>query len=217
MSVSQSVVDLKYDDIDWLMGINFFGVVSGTKAFLPAMLRENRGVIVNVSSIFGVVAIPSQSMYNASKFAVRGFTESLQWELAARGSENNVWAMCVMPGGVATNVARSARFYLAPDGKSDLNAAMARFDSVARTSPESAAQQIIAAITEKKQRRLFIGHDARALSCLQRVLPGSYWKVLDALQHLQTFVEKKTQAGREWWAGSKGGGKTKAAVGKKVA
>ena len=175
--------------------------MSGTKAFLPSMLRANKGCIVNVSSIFGIIAVPSQSAYNASKFAVRGFTEALQWELQARRDKGDcqVWAMCVMPGGVATNVARSARFYTAPDGNIDAAMSHAKFDSVAHTSPEAAAAQIIAALAAHQQ-RLLIGHDAKTLWCLQRVLPGSYWRVVESMQNAQKWTEIKAIQARAWWA-----------------
>jgi len=176
VSVSQTVAELRYEDFEWLMGINFWGVVHGTKAFLPHLLKNNKGHIVNISSIFGIVGVPTQSAYNASKFAVRGFTEALRQELTGSG----VAVSCVHPGGIKTNIARSARFYQGTDGQQDANQAAARFDRLARTSPEQAAQVIIEGIKSGRP-RILIGGDARLLDGIQRLLPASYPKLLAKL------------------------------------
>lgn len=176
VTVSQTVAELRYDDFEWLMGINFWGVVHGTKAFLPHLLKNNEGHIVNVSSIFGIVGVPTQSAYNASKFAVRGFTEALRQELSGSG----VAVSCVHPGGIRTNIARSARFYQGPDGKQDANRAAARFDKLARTSPEQAAREILDGIKSARP-RILIGGDARLLDWIQRIFPTSYPKLLAKL------------------------------------
>lgn len=176
VAVSQTIAELRYDDFEWLMGINFWGVVHGTKAFLPHLLTRGEGHIVNISSIFGIVSMPTQGAYNASKFAVRGFTEALRQEL--HGTAINI--SCVHPGGIRTNIARSARFYQGIDGRTDATKAAARFDKLARTSPEQAAQIIIKGI-HARQPRIMVGADARFLDHLQRLLPASYPRLLGKL------------------------------------
>lgn len=176
VAVSETVADLTWDDFEWLMGINFWGVTYGTKAFLPGLLAQNDGVIVNLSSVFGIIAVPTQGAYNAAKFAVRGFTEALRHEL--RGT--NVKAICVHPGGIRTNIARSSRFYKDPLGNTNAGAMADRFERMARTSPEKAAATIIAGI-ERGQPRVLIGADAVLIDWIQRLLPVRYYAVIDAL------------------------------------
>ena len=176
VAVSQTVAELRYEDFEWLMGINFWGVVYGTKAFLPLMTAQNDGVMVNISSVFGIIAVPTQSAYNAAKFAVRGFTEALRHELAGSG----VRAICVHPGGIKTNIAASARFYVDPDGISDQKKAVAHFAKMARTTPEQAAQTIVDGI-EQGRERVLIGGDARLIDLIQRLMPVNYWKPMQAL------------------------------------
>ncbi|TXH05661.1 MAG: SDR family NAD(P)-dependent oxidoreductase [Nevskiaceae bacterium] len=176
VAVSQTVADLSYDDFEWLMNINFWGVVHGTKAFLPMLQAQNDGVIVNVSSVFGIIAVPTQGAYNAAKFAVRGFTEALRHELAGSG----VKAICVHPGGIKTNIAAAARFYVDPDGVSDHRKAAAHFAKMARTTPEQAAQTIVDGI-EHNRERVLIGGDAKLIDLIQRLMPVNYWKPMQAL------------------------------------
>ncbi len=173
VALSQTIEDLSYEDFEWLMGINFWGVVYGTKAFLPMLRAQDDGVIVNLSSIFGIVTLPTQGAYHAAKFAVRGFTETLRQELSGTG----VSAVCVHPGGIKTNIARAARFYVSATGDSDRDKATRDFDKLARTTPEQAARTIIEGI-EKRSPRVLIGADARMLDRLQRWLPVAYPKVL---------------------------------------
>lgn len=173
VSVSQTVVDLTYDDFEWLMGINFWGVVYGTKAFLPHLLKNNDGHIVNVSSVFGFIGVPTQSAYNASKFAVRGFTEALGQELAQTG----VRVSCVHPGGIKTSIARSARFYRDHKGNQDASRSAANFDKIARTTPAEAARVIIDGV-KRDQPRILIGADAHLIDSVQRLLPVSYTRIL---------------------------------------
>src|SRR5690349_6225564 len=109
VAVSQTVDALDYKDFEWLMGINFWGVVYGTKAFLPMLTEQNEGAIVNISSVFGIIAVPAQAAYNSAKFAVRGFTECLRHELKEAGSQ--VKSICVHPGGIKTNIVRNARVF----------------------------------------------------------------------------------------------------------
>jgi NADP-dependent 3-hydroxy acid dehydrogenase YdfG len=176
VAVSQTVNDLSWDDFEWLMGINFWGVTYGTKAFLPTLLAQNDGAIVNLSSVFGIIAVPTQSAYNAAKFAVRGFTEALRHELVG----TNVKAICVHPGGIKTNIARASRFYKDPLGNADAEAARARFDRIARTTPEKAAETIVTGIEQGKP-RVLIGGDAWMIDQIQRLMPVRYHAVMDAM------------------------------------
>lgn len=176
VAVSQTVAELTYDDFEWIMGINFWGVVYGTKAFLPHLLKNNEGHIVNVSSVFGIIAVPTQSAYNSSKFAVRGFTEALREEVA----QTNVRVSCVFPGGIKTNIARSARFYQDMQGMQDPRRAAANFDKIARTTPAEAALVIINGI-KRDDPRILIGADARLLDRVQRLVPASYSRLLSKL------------------------------------
>ncbi|MDT4846234.1 putative oxidoreductase SadH [compost metagenome] len=176
VAVSQTIAELSYTDFEWLMNINFWGVVHGTKAFLPHLLKNDAGHIVNLSSIFGIVGVPTQGAYNASKFAVRGFTEALRQELSA----SKVAVSCVHPGGIKTNIARSARFYQGINGKCDANRAAADFEKLARTTPQQAAQVIVHGIKAKRP-RILIGGDAHLLDWIQRLLPASYPNVLSKL------------------------------------
>ena len=141
VATSQTIAEGSIEDDEWVTDVNFGGVVHGTRAFLPILERQGSGVIVNVSSVFGLVGIPGQSAYCASKFAVRGFTESLRRELMLAGS--GVSACVVHPGGVRTNVARNARYHSDPMGRGlTREQAVAQFDAIALTTPERAAEII---------------------------------------------------------------------------
>src|SRR4051795_6284634 len=136
VALSQTVAEAAPEDDEWLMAINLDGVIHGTRAYLPILLEQNSGAIVNTSSVFGLAGIPTQSAYCASKFAVRGFTESLRHELRGSG----VRAVTVHPGGVKTNIARNARVYADARGLGrSANEMAAEFDRLTRTSPERAA------------------------------------------------------------------------------
>jgi short-subunit dehydrogenase len=176
VAVSQTVNELSWEDFEWLMGINFWGVTYGTKAFLPMLLAQDEGAIVNVSSVFGLIAVPTQGAYNAAKFAVRGFTEALRHEL--RGT--HVKAICVHPGGIKTNIARASRFYQDPLGNTSAADMGERFERFARTTPARAAQVIVRGI-EKGRPRVLIGGDAVFIDQVQRMMPESYAGVMDAL------------------------------------
>jgi short-subunit dehydrogenase len=167
----------EYDQsqMEWLMGINFWGVVRGTRAFLPHLKRQPLAHIVNISSIFGIVAPAGQSAYCSAKFAVRGFSESLRHELAM--SKSSVRLTVVHPGGIATNIARRA-----PAGTHLRNPMSAeevgdRFAKVARTSPQVAALRIIRGI-ERNEPRVLIGADAKLMEIVQRLRPVTYWSLL---------------------------------------
>ncbi len=177
VALGATVEGESYEDLEWLMGINFWGVVYGTKAFLPHLKASGDGHIVNLSSVFGLISVPSQSAYNAAKFAVRGFTDSLRMELEIEGA--NVSCTTVHPGGVKTNIARRARVddsvtALAGDNDSDIGD---DFDRLAMTTPAKAAKQILAAV-EANRRRVLVGPDAKVIDLLSRLPAVIYQKAL---------------------------------------
>ncbi len=157
--------------MEWLMNINFWGVVRSTRAFLPHLSRQPAAHVVNLSSIFGIIAPPGQTAYSAAKFAVRGFSESLRHELEAAGSPVRV--SVVHPGGVATNIARNSRNGSTGFDNTRRAEAIERFDKVATKSPTTAAIRIIEGI-EKNAPRILIGSDARFMDLLQRFRPATY-------------------------------------------
>ncbi len=157
-------------DLEWLFAINFWGTVRMCKAFLPVLRREPAAQIVNLSSIFGIVAPAGQTAYAASKFAVRGFSEALRHELEDTG----IGVSIVHPGYVKTAIARNARVAAAVDPK-EAAERIANFDRVIGNSPEQAAERIVAGI-ERRQKRILVGTDAVRLDLLQRILPVSYWE-----------------------------------------
>lgn len=173
--VNATVEALPYEDLDWLMGINFRGVVHGSKAFLPYLQQADEGMIVNISSVFGLVGVPTQSAYNAAKFAVRGFSEALAQELEIAGSQ--VRCCCVHPGGIRTDIIRKSRSHAAGSYLDDSARAAALFDRIATTSAEGAAQVIVDGI-RRDRRRILIGADARAIDLAQRLMPVLYQKLL---------------------------------------
>jgi NAD(P)-dependent dehydrogenase (short-subunit alcohol dehydrogenase family) len=164
--------EISLDDFRWLMNINFWGTVYGVKYFLPMLRREERSHIVNISSVFGLIAPPGQPAYSASKFAVRGFTECLRHELAG----TPVHVSCVHPGGIRTAIARRARIG-AGVKRTGLEEKAARFEKLFRTSPEVAAARILRGV-ERREPRILIGSDAYKIDILQRLRPASYWKAL---------------------------------------
>jgi short-subunit dehydrogenase len=150
-------------------------VVHSTRAFLPHLSRQSAAHIVNLSSIFGIVAPPGQTAYAAAKFAVRGFSESLRHELQTAGSP--IKLSVVHPGGVATDIARNSRTGTGVTDNAQRAEAIERFDMVAKTTPQVAALRIVEGI-EKDKPRILIGTDARIIDILQRLRPGTYWSVL---------------------------------------
>ena len=161
--------------MDWLMNINFWGVVHATRAFLPYLSRQPAAHIVNLSSLFGLIAPPGQTAYCAAKFAVRGFSESLRHELQMANSP--VRLSVVHPGGVATNIVRNSRTGTGVTDNARRAQSIDRFDAVAKTTPPVAARRIIEGI-EKNAPRILIGNDARFMDLLQRFRPATYWAVL---------------------------------------
>ncbi|WP_378734468.1 SDR family NAD(P)-dependent oxidoreductase [Nocardia brasiliensis] len=168
VALGADVEDMEWDDFDWLMNINFWGVAHGTKAFLPDLIASGDGHVVNVSSVFGLVGVPSQSAYNAAKFAVRGFTEALRQEMRIAG--HPVGVTCVHPGGVKTNIAVNARGI--PDDV-DIETVRRGFDALTLTSPDSAAKTILRGVRKNKA-RVLIGADARAIDLIPRLLGPAY-------------------------------------------
>lgn len=162
-------------DMDWLMGINFWGVVNVTRAFLPHLEQQPAGHIVNLSSIFGIIAPPGQTAYSAAKFAVRGFSEALRHELDQRSS--TIHLSVVHPGGIATGIARNARVGAHMTDNARRSESIDRFEAIAQTTPDEAARVILAGIEANKP-RILIGSDARRLDIVQRLLPGTYWGLL---------------------------------------
>lgn len=170
----------QFDEIDlsqmaWLMDINFWGVVRGTRAFLPHLKAQPRAHIVNLSSIFGIIAPAGQTAYSASKFAVRGFSEVLRHELAM--SSSPVTLSVVHPGGVKTHIARKARLGSSLRENPNSSEIGDLFERVARTTASEAAKRIIRGI-ERNEPRILIGADARLLDIIQRLVPGAYWSLL---------------------------------------
>jgi short-subunit dehydrogenase len=167
--------EVSIEDIEWLMSINFWGTVYGTKIFLPIFRKQDFGHIVNISSVFGFIAPPGQSAYCASKFAVRGFTEALRHELDG----SNIFVSCVHPGGIRTNIAKQARKgENAPE--EDKKQAPIIFDKLAQTSPEQAAETIVKGIKSKNP-RILIGNDALQISLFYRLFPKKYFKIMDRI------------------------------------
>lgn len=179
VSLAAQVATMTYEDFEWVMDIDFWGVVHGTKAFLPHLLERGDGAIVNVSSVFGLFGVPTQSAYNAAKFAVRGFTEALQQEVDG----TDVLITRVHPGGIKTNIVRNGRMRESMEPGVDPEQMAADFDKLARTTPERAATTIINGI-EKRKSRILIGPDAAVLDVLVRVLPVRHQKVISLIDKL---------------------------------
>ena len=189
VALGSTVEGANYEDLEWIMGINYWGVVYGTKEFLPYIKKSGEGHIINTSSLFGLTAQPTQSAYNSSKFAVRGFTESLRQELDIENC--GVSALCVHPGGIRTNIANDARMNdsLKSLGMNPEKSAKA-FNELLRMPAEDASQQILDAVLKNK-RRLLIGNDAKAIDLMQRILPTGYQKVTALATKLSKRLEPK--------------------------
>jgi short-subunit dehydrogenase len=164
--------EVTLEEFDWVLAINFRAVVRLTAAMLPVLKAHPGSHLVNVSSIFGIFAPAGQVAYAASKFAVRGFSESLRHELA----DDGVGVTVVHPGGIATRIAETARLGsgVDPEQVAEGRAQMAR---LLRMPPEQAAAQIVAAI-ENRRPRLLIGWSAKVPDALVRLLPGTYWRLV---------------------------------------
>jgi NADP-dependent 3-hydroxy acid dehydrogenase YdfG len=178
VAVASKVIDSVVEDDQWLWDINFHGVVNGTRAFLPILLAQDSGSIVNTSSVFGLVGMPTQSAYCAAKFAVRGFTDSLRQELRGTG----VRAVNVHPGGINTNIVRNARFRTDPDGRGRSQIQMAdEFAAITMTQPGKAAE-IIHRGVEAGKARILVGPDAYVFDALARLAPTRYYDVMSRVE-----------------------------------
>ncbi|GAA5109125.1 SDR family oxidoreductase [Alloalcanivorax gelatiniphagus] len=164
--------ELAYDDLDWIVGINFYGVVHGSKEFLPHLIASGNGALVNISSLFGLVSVPGQSAYNATKYAVRGLTEAIREEMLVAG--HPVTVTCVHPGGIRTGISRNGRKAAGLDG--------ARIDALfekklAKMSPDRAAEIILdGALTGKP--RVLVGLDAHVIHHFARLAGARYQDVV---------------------------------------
>ncbi len=160
------------EDFEWLFSINFWGVVRMTRAFLPLLRREQAAQIVNLSSLFGIIAPPGQVAYAASKFAVRGFSEALRHEL----QDSPVGVTVVHPGGVRTAIATSARH--SAMSNSEREAAARAAATLLRLPPDAAAERITRGI-ERREKRVLVGRDAQQMALVQRLFPVGYWTVVE--------------------------------------
>jgi NAD(P)-dependent dehydrogenase (short-subunit alcohol dehydrogenase family) len=172
VALAGDLEDLEYSDMDWIMSINFWGVVHGTKEFLPHLIASGDGHIVNISSLFGLVSMPGQSMYNASKYAVRGMSEALREEMLVAG--HPVGVTVVHPGGIKTAIARNARYSAKEDGEQSAKF----FDTkLARMTPERAAEIILKGV-ETDKARVLVGLDAHAVHHLAKLTGSRYQDIL---------------------------------------
>lgn len=197
VSLSVPVATMREEDIKWLMDINFWGVVHGTQAFLPYLSASGEGHIVNTSSLFGIIAMPTQSAYNASKFAVRGFTEALRMELDL--AHTPVSCTCVHPGGVATNIVQTSRIddsivtLTGMDAQTHRRRAHKLIDM---TSADAAARQILAGV-ERNARRVLVGSDARRVDKLARLLGARYQAMVIWLYRRTAMARKPSSNARD--------------------
>jgi NADP-dependent 3-hydroxy acid dehydrogenase YdfG len=171
IAFSGDVEAMTFEQIERVMDVDFWGVVNGTKAFLPHLIASGDGHVVNISSLFGLLSMPSQSAYNAAKFAVRGFTESLRQEMII--NRRPVQVTCVHPGGIKTAIARNAG---AVEGKDAAKLAEFFDAKLAKTSPEQAARTILRAVTGNRPRAV-VGLDAKALDVFIRAVGPAYQRI----------------------------------------
>lgn len=179
VALATTLEGAEYSDFEWIMNINFWGVVYGSKAFLPHLRASGDGHIVNTSSVFGLFAVPGNGCYNATKFAVRGFNECLRQELELVKAPVSLTS--VHPGGIKTGIAKSARMSKNIEGllAKDTESAKENFDKLFITSANRAARIIIKAV-EGNKRRVLVGPDAKVFDVLVRLLPTGYQKLVTA-------------------------------------
>lgn len=172
VSVAGDFLEMSYEDFDWIVGINFLGVVQGTKEFLPHLIASGDGYLVNISSLFGLISMPGQSAYNATKYAVRGFTEALREEMLI--AKHPVKVTCVHPGGIKTGISRHGRKTPSQDA-----AALDRLfeERLARMSPEKAASIILKGALAGRA-RVLVGIDAHLLHQFARATGARYQDVI---------------------------------------
>jgi short-subunit dehydrogenase len=184
VALAGDFTELEWSDIDWIIGVNFWGVVHGSKAFLPHLIASGDGHLVNLSSLFGLISMPGQSMYNATKYAVRGMTEAIRQEMLVSGHPVGVTA--VHPGGIKTAIARNARVA----ANEDKQATADLFDKkLAKMTPERAAEIIVKGILTNKA-RVLVGIDAHALHHFAKLTGSRYQDVVAAAS--KRVVPKKT-------------------------
>jgi NAD(P)-dependent dehydrogenase (short-subunit alcohol dehydrogenase family) len=176
VALAGDVADLEYADMDWIIGIDFWGVVHGTKEFLPHLIASGDGHLVNMSSLFGLVSMPGQSLYNAAKYAVRGFSEALREELLMAG--HPVGVTVVHPGGIRTAIARNAR---AASPEDHVESARYFDEKLAMTGPEEAARIIVEKGILGGKARLLVGLDAHVVHHLARLTGSRYQDVVAAM------------------------------------
>lgn len=187
VSVTDTAEHMSYEDFEWLMNINFWGVVHGTKAFLPFLQQASEAHIINTSSIFGILSFPTQSAYNASKFAVRGYTEALRQELA----DTHIGVSCVHPGGVKTNIVKTSR-YTPSDNESPTKEDFEEtFEQLAALTSDEAALIILRGVRKNKP-RILVGNDAKLISFISRLVPVNYPKLLSLIGSDFADISKKT-------------------------
>jgi NAD(P)-dependent dehydrogenase (short-subunit alcohol dehydrogenase family) len=173
VSIIENLEDVSYEDFEWLMGINLWGVVYGCKEFLPYLKQQDCAHIVNISSVNGIFTNPNNGPYCTAKFAVRGFTETLAQELAG----THVKVSCVHPGGIKTNIINNARFYKVSDTSLTKEEATAFFNLlIAKTTADKAAKIIISGI-KKDKARIMVGSDAYMFDWLKRLFPVGFQKL----------------------------------------
>jgi NAD(P)-dependent dehydrogenase (short-subunit alcohol dehydrogenase family) len=167
--------EVSYEDFEWVLDVDFWGVVHGTKEFLPYLIESGDGHVVNISSLFGLMGVPGQTAYNAAKFGVRGFTEALRQEMLV--AKRPVQVTCVHPGGIKTAIARNARATASHD-----QAAVARMfdEKLAKTTPEKAAQVIVDGVLANRA-RVVVGTDAKLLDLWVRIVGPRYQRVVAAV------------------------------------
>jgi short-subunit dehydrogenase len=181
--------EIEQGQMEWLFNINFWGVVRATRAFLPHLASRSEAHIINVSSIYGIIAPPGQTAYSSAKFAVRAFSESLRHELQV--AQSPVRLSVVHPGGISTNIVRNMRMGAGVTDNERRVQAIELFDQFAKTTPKDAALRIIKGI-EKNQPRILIGGDARFMDLLQRLRPATYWRVMaKRSEKMRKALEKK--------------------------
>ena len=183
VGLAASAEETTPEDFHWIMDINFWGVVNGTQAFLPHLRRAGEGHVVNTSSLFGLVAFPTNAAYNASKFAVRGFTEALRIELDMQRAPIGV--TCVHPGGIKTQIVRMARVRESIEALGIPMSRASRLDKGFRVTAEEAAAVILEGV-RRNQSRVLVGIDARGLDVVQRIVPQLYQRVLTYAARKQT-------------------------------
>ncbi|HWU31398.1 MAG TPA: SDR family NAD(P)-dependent oxidoreductase [Marmoricola sp.] len=171
VTYSGPVTEIDYDNFEWIMSINFWGVVYGTQEFLPHLIASGDGHVVNISSLFGLISMPGQATYNASKYAVRGYTEALREDMLISG--HKVGVTCVHPGGIKTGIARNGRV---TSGEDHTKLAEIFDEKLARMSPDKAADIIIGAVMANRPRQL-VGIDAHAIHWIGKALGARYQDV----------------------------------------